>query len=431
MTTVNTPKPATSPLADNLPRWGYVLIAFICAAMGVWASYVTLEYFKHGAMALESDKSLQELATFAALMFVASEMGAFLIAAMMTERDLRVRRWALTLFAFAVLSLEVCTIVAVQLALTTGADNHQLDVRQAEIDLRSRIAAIESDAAITRDTGATQSMAARSIKDAASRAWAMQQAAKTVGKASSNNAALNDLHNKLAGVMANKKPTLVGVLGKEYATYYAIARGILISLGGLVFFGTAGALIRMARNAAAGKTVADHSQMTTPATQDHSQMTIPAPSFSRAGIAPKGVSNEWQPWARNATVAGGLAGLAGMAHALPTIAPAPQEHSQMTTPDHSHLTTPSKPKKARAKAAGEQMDTGTTGIAATRYNRIKQGVINRKTRPSINALVNLTGEQIGDKRAREYLDAMVRDGVLVKNEATNRWEYAPTPEGGL
>lgn len=414
--TILTPTMGTqSPTSRNLPRWGYVLLALVCASMGVWASYVTLEYFKHGAMALESDKSLQELATFAALMFVASEMGAFLIAAMMTERDLRARRWALTLFAFAVLGLEVCTIVAVQLALTTGADNHQLDVRQAEIDLRSRIAAIESDAAITRDTGATQSMAARSIKDAASRAWAMQQAAKTVGKASSNNAALNDLHNQLSTVMANKKPTLVGVLGKEYATYYAIARGILISLGGLVFFGTAGALIRMARNAAAGKTVADHSQM-----------TIPAPSFSRAGIAPKGVSNEWQPWARNAAVAGGLAGLAGMAHALPTIAPAPQEHSQMTTPDHSHLTTP-KPKKARVKAAGEQMDTGTTGIAATRYNRIKQGVINRKTRPSINALVNLTGEQIGDKRAREYLDAMVRDGVLVKNDTTNRWEYAPQP----
>ncbi|MEN9374485.1 MAG: hypothetical protein RIR79_2037 [Pseudomonadota bacterium] len=203
--TILTPELGTqSPTSRNLPRWGYVVLALVCASMGVWASYVTLEYFKHGAMALESDKSLQELATFAALMFVASEMGAFLIAAMMTERDLRARRWALTLFAFAVLGLEVCTIVAVQLALTTGADNHQLDVRQAEIDLRSRIAAIESDAAITRDTGATQSMAARSIKDAASRAWAMQQAAKTVGKASSNNAALNDLHNQLSGTHAER-----------------------------------------------------------------------------------------------------------------------------------------------------------------------------------------------------------------------------------
>lgn len=69
------------------------------------------------------------------------------------------------------------------------------------------------------------------------------------------------------------------------------------------------------------------------------------------------------------------------------------------------------------------MDTGTTGKAATRYKRVKALVEARKTRPSINALVALEGEQIGDKRAREYLDAMIRDGVLIKEG--NRWNYAP------
>lgn len=437
--TITTPELGNSPLNNHLPRWGYIILSIACAAMGVWSSYVTLEYFKHGARALESDAELQALALVAAMMFVASEMGAFLIAAMLTEKQLWARRWALTLFAFSVLGLEVCTIVAVQLALTTGADMGQATIAQREKDLRGRIADIESDAAINRDAGATQTNAAKSIKDAGARAWALQQAAKTVNKASSRAGELSRLHEQLEALTAQKRPTLVGILGKDNALYYAVARGILISMGGLVFFGTAGALVRMARNARAAKeavldaepakqptqSTANHSQSTTP---DHRQSTTPAPSFARDGIAPKDAATNWQPMARHAGLALGVASLAGMAHAMPTIAPTPTNHSQSTTPDHSQSTTPHKAKKPRVRAELGYMDTGTTGNAATRYNRVKKGVVARKIRPSINALVNLEGEQIGDKRAREYLDAMVRDGVLVKNEATNRWEYAPVTD---
>jgi len=369
-----------APTPRNLPRWGYIILSIACAAMGVWSSYVTLEYFKHGARALESDAELQALALVAAMMFVASEMGAFLIAAMLTEKQLWARRWALTLFAFCVLGLEVCTIVAVQLALTTGADMGQATITQREKDLRGRIADIESDAAINRDTGAMQATAAKNIKDAGARAWALQQAGKTVNKASSRAAELSRLHEQLEALTAQKRPTLVGILGKDNALYYAVARGILISMGGLVFFGTAGALVRMARNARAAKEAAIQLANVQPVTLEEFDSEPAKPAVN---------------------------------------------HSQSTTPDHRQSTTPDKPKKARAKVAGEQMDTGTTGNAATRYNRVKKGVVARKIRPSINALVNLDGEQIGDKRAREYLDAMVRDGVLVKNEATNRWEYAP------
>jgi hypothetical protein len=35
----------------------------------------------------------------------------------------------------------------------------------------------------------------------------------------------------------------------------------------------------------------------------------------------------------------------------------------------------------------------------------------------------LDGEQINADRAREYLDAMIRDGVLIKSGI--RWDYAP------
>ena len=489
------PKTGTSsPTSRNLPRWGYVLLAIICTAMGVWASYVTLEYFRHGAKALESDKEMQALALLAALMFVASEMGAFLIAAMLSERQLRVRRWMLTIFAFCVLGLEVCTIVAVQLALTTGADNHQLDVRQAELDLRGRIAAIESNAAIARDTAAAQSMAARGLKTANDRSWNLHLANKTLNKASANNAELNQLHGQLAGIMAQKKPTLVGVLGKDNALYYAVARGILISFGGLVFFGTAGALIRMARNGAVSNHAVSESHE-----QEPVQSSTPATFEQPNAATPKGASRSWNPFNRQnvaaAGIAAGAAGSMGMAHAIPTIAPtAPmqrgqvmdiegktvsrddalkvvaelekaglvsknedglysdkygrttglsfnknlvtgeitaKEHIQTNMPvadGHIQSDIPSISKRIRktaSKPTGKQMDTGTTGKSATRYNRIKAGVLSGYIRPSINAIVNLEGEFVGQSVAREYVEAMEKEGVLVKEGRF--WKVAPKP----
>jgi hypothetical protein len=482
--TIFMPKTGTSsPTSRNLPRWGYVLLAIICTAMGVWASYVTLEYFRHGAKALESDKEMQALALLAALMFVASEMGAFLIAAMLSERQLRVRRWMLTIFAFCVLGLEVCTIVAVQLALTTGADNHQLDVRQAEIDLRGRIAAIESNAAIARDTAAAQSMAARGLKTANDRSWNLHLANKTLNKASANNAELNQLHGQLAGIMAQKKPTLVGVLGKDNALYYAVARGILISFGGLVFFGTAGALIRMARNG----TVSNHAVSESHA-QEPVQSSTPATFEQPNAATPKGASRSWNPFNRQnvaaAGIAAGAAGSMGMAHAIPTIAPtAPMQRGQVmdiegktvsrddalkvvaelekaglvsknedglysdkygrttglsfnknlvtgeiTAKEHIQSDIPSISKRIRktaSKPTGKQMDTGTTGKSATRYNRIKAGVLSGYIRPSINAIVNLEGEFVGQSVAREYVEAMEKEGVLVKEGRF--WKVAPKP----
>lgn len=85
--------------------------------------------------------------------------------------------------------------------------------------------------------------------------------------------------------------------------------------------------------------------------------------------------------------------------------------------------TPKAQRKRVAKPAGMQMDTGTTGKASHRYKRVKALVESRKTRPSVRQLMALEGEQINADRAREYLDAMIRDGVLIKSGI--RWDYAP------
>jgi hypothetical protein len=96
---------------------------------------------------------------------------------------------------------------------------------------------------------------------------------------------------------------------------------------------------------------------------------------------------------------------------------------QTVTPTLDDSVTPKVSKQRAVKPLGVQMDTGTKGKAATRYKRVKALVESRKTRPSVRQLMALEGEQINADRAREYLDAMIRDGVLIK--AGMRWDYAP------
>lgn len=226
--------------SNVLPRWAYLALAFACIGMGLWASYITLQYFEHGAKALETDKALQGLAVSAAVMFVASEMAAFALAAVLTERQLKARRWSLTGFAAAVLALEVCTIVAVQLALTSGADLTQTTVQTQEADLRKRIAKIEADAESKRATADQQRATAKT-------AYELHLAGKSGDKAAAEQAKTAALYEELKTVQGQKRPTLTGLMGEKTALAYAVARGILVSLGGLVFFGVAGALLRAAR----------------------------------------------------------------------------------------------------------------------------------------------------------------------------------------
>lgn len=71
--------------------------------------------------------------------------------------------------------------------------------------------------------------------------------------------------------------------------------------------------------------------------------------------------------------------------------------------------------KATPKKAGKQMDTGTKGKAAGRYERLKKMVVARQIKPSINALYALDGEHVSKPTAREYLEAMERDGIVKKH----------------
>lgn len=456
-----------------LPRWAYLALALACIAMGLWASYITLEYFEHGAKALETDVALQGLAVAAALMFVASEMGAFTLAALLTERQLKARRWMLTGFAGAVLALEVCTIVAVQLALTSGADLAQSTVQTQEADLRKRIAALEAGAAAKLATAQQQRATAKN-------AYELRLSAKSSDGATAEQAKTTALYDELAKVQAQKRPTMIGLMGEKYALAYAIARGILVSLGGLVFFGTAGALLRAARG---GTLSVDqqilqllHELRGTPgalaapvAPAQIAAPVAPAPvSFKPAGTvapagAPVGVSYSSKAMLAGAGALAAVAapmavhaaphapavpaaGAAKLPHLNAPAAPAqpvnvdtpspvnvdtpaprqtglfsPAGDDVLPSPEPVNVDTPApvnvdtpeaakKARKARVVRDGAVMDSGLSEHDGARYRRALAGVKSGKIKPSLAGLA--AGVDASAPVARRYLAAMADAGVI-------------------
>lgn len=422
-----------SAAINTLPRWAYIALGIACLPVGAWASFITLQYFEHGAKALESDISLQALAVMAATMFVVSEMSAFTMAALMTEQQLFARRWMLTLFAGAVMLLEVCTIVAVQLALTAGAAMNQTTTTEQERDLRARIATIEASASAKRATADKQRLGARD-------AYELRLSAKSNESATTELAKTESLYAELAKVQANKRPTLVGLLGEKMALIYAVSRGVLISIGGLVFFGTAGALFRFARSAS--------NKSRSNETANKPATIAPAPaSFKVAeSVAPKDYSSGLA-YSSKMTLAGAgaLAAMAApVAHSAPapvhekapavpsvatansaseTVHPSASVSVQSSAPESAphgasetvqsgaSVSVQSIAKKPRVKrAVSAKIDTGTDGKAAARFKRIKAGVVARKIRPSIRGIQSVEGGS--QDVVMDYLRQLETEGVL-------------------
>lgn len=420
---------------NTLPRWAYIALGIACLPVGAWASFITLQYFEHGAKALESDISLQALAVMAATMFVVSEMAAFTMAALMTEQQLFARRWMLTLFAGAVMLLEVCTIVAVQLALTAGAAMNQTTTTEQERDLRARIATIEASASAKRATADKQRLGARD-------AYELRLSAKSNESATAELAKTESLYAELAKVQANKRPTLVGLLGEKMALIYAVSRGVLISIGGLVFFGTAGALFRFARSAS--------NKSRSNETANKPATIAPAPaSFKVAeSVAPKDYSSGLA-YSSKMTLAGAgaLAAMAApVAHSAPapvhekapavpsvatansaseTVHPSASVSVQSSAPESAppgasetvqsgaSVSVQSTAKKPRAKrAVSAKLDTGTDGKAGTRFKRIKAGVVAGKIRPSIRGIQAVEGGS--QDVVLDYLKQLETEGVIIK-----------------
>lgn len=484
-----TPTPATGTLGNSpaifhteLPRWAYMALAMACAGMGLWSSVVTLQFFEHGATALETDAALQALAKGAALLFVFGEMAAFTLAALLTGRALQARRWMLYGFAGAVLVIEVFTISAVQMAMVTGADLTQTSVADNVADLQKQIATVEANA---KNYAATA--------DSLRAADQLKKATAYADKATAEQAKASQLYDRLETSRKSKRPTLTGLLGEKTALSYAIARGVLVSLAGLVFFGTAGALLRSARGGALsenqqilqllhsihGGTAAPvvRTEIVAPVAQAQTAAPVapaPAPAlpvttFKQAGtVEPKDISSGLSYGSKMTLAgAGALAAMsaAPMAQAAPAVPAVPADtgvskpvHAAVSETIHLQIenagssdasnaapvvleTSPTGVsesvhadvsesvqqivKKPRAKRAmNPRVDTGVEGKAGARYKRVKAGVLTGKIRPSVRGIQAVEGGS--QEVVADYIKQLETEGVIVKSGRG----YAVAKKGG-
>jgi hypothetical protein len=433
----------------HLPRPVYALLALVCSGFGFWASVITLGYFEHGAKALEADQAAQALALAAALMFVSAEMAAFGIAAFLPARKMWAQRWRLFGLAGAVLALEVCTIVAVQLSITQGAEmSQQATVAHAQ-DLRNQIARIEANAATLRANAEKQ--------NASTHAWVRQQGAQAAKEAARLDESTAALYAELGKTESDKRPTLIGMLGERWALAYVVARGVLVSVAGLVFFGVAGAMWRavftgqtpgmgrvQAKRApwwqwAKPQVTPQPAQYVAPPTPEvmTPAQAAPAPAWPPQPARPSDDSPNfapnWKTWAAGAALplALGAALTPGDASAQP--APhgmAPERAKPADKPIASTAASPAsaaptkarKPAQRRAVVAGVKVDTGTGERDGHRYRRVRDAIKAGKLAPTIAAIQRAEGGSY--PTVTGYLAELEREGVIQRTEDGKRWQVA-------
>lgn len=239
---------------------------------------------------------------------------------------------------------------------------------------------------------------------------------------------MEPLSAELQKLHAQQRPTLKDALGDTGVLWYSVVRSLLISIMGLVMFGASGAMLRAARSGRAlpapvAQPEATALPQSAPVAQPHTSAApanampadVPQPLFG-AGVG------KWQ--AGMAVGAAALTLVAAFAVPSPLAQAPAQQHSGAqvasttstsastvaqeggstvwSTVQHTSSTVKG-PVQAQFEAIEAQRDN--------RYDHLKAGVAVGAIKPSVRGLQAVT--KIGTAKARQYLEQMVGDGVIV------------------
>ena len=387
----------------HLSPLAYYSLALLAGAIGLAASYVTVRLFTLAILMSESDGAARELLTLAAALFVAAELAGFFIAGLVPVRRLRALRWQLIACAVLLVGFEAVSIYGARVTLVQSADARADAGAGRAAQLRASIDANRRSAAALVAAGQRSSQSAI----ASSRA----DGAQSIRQAAALEASTARMAAELAQVEAARAPTATAVFGQTGVIALAVAQSLLISCIGLLFLGAAGALARAARDV---RGAASAAALPVP---------VPAPAFaSGAPALPRGAVPA-VPTGRRWAAAAGLGGAAMAAApafaAVPTMsAPAapvlnrahPGVLKQAHRPTDEHTEHTPRARRARARA-GAQIDTGTDGRSAARYERVKTAVQAGSLKPSVRSIQAVEGG--GTAVARRYLDQLADEGVIV------------------
>lgn len=228
----------TNSEAPFLPRWAYLLIAAVTAAIGLASSAVTAKFFVLGLDKMESDPVARSVLVATGVLMIVTELAAFGIAALLPAHKLRSMRTTLLACGALLLAFEATTIYVTQAAIDQAseveANSNAQRIRELQLSIDSRRAAAKS----LRANGDTQS--------SSSNAWTRTLGASALRDALRVEEQITPMAAELAKLQGGTKPTMGSVLGQTGTQVYGIVRGLLISAMGLVMFSAAGALVREA-----------------------------------------------------------------------------------------------------------------------------------------------------------------------------------------
>lgn len=257
------------PESFNLPRWVYVTLSFITAAIGIAACGVTAQFFILGLERLEPDPTARSMLVATGMLMIATEMAAFGLAALLPAKKLRSLRIKLIATGILLLAFEAATIYATQGALDQASEAAASASSQRVLELQATIHARRAAAQSLRDNGTQQS--------ASSNAWTRTLGASALRDALKVEGEIAPLAKEMAQLQAAARPTTASVLGQQGVMAYGLARGLLISTMGLAMFGAAGALMREALAT---------SQAAKPEQPGREPQAVPASCELRSGSGP-------------------------------------------------------------------------------------------------------------------------------------------------
>ena len=235
MTEAIKPSGPVSPVAF---RW----MAVIAAVIGLAASAVAARFFMLAVNAQEVDPTFRWVLTFVAGLFVVSEVAVFTLAGLLDRVRHKSLRGRLILAGCVLLAFEVLSIYASQVVIASAQDARAQAAQTRAAELRTTIDRQRQTSAALTETGrlSGQSVVATSR---ASGVAALERAAQL-------DASTLALAAELAHIESQQVPTQSGVFGQAGAVVMGAVRAVLVSSIGLMFFGLAGVLWRMAHEEA-------------------------------------------------------------------------------------------------------------------------------------------------------------------------------------
>lgn len=368
---------------SKLPKWAYLPLLILLFIGAAGTIYLTRDYAVSNLILLKLDNASRASRQLSIDVLLYIHVIALFITPILFDHRLKWRRRQFLALGLAIWLFDCATLYQSRVGIIIAGDSQQKTDLQHVTDIRDSIKSLRDSAAGMRASAARQAALDR-----------IKASAEDERKAAALEEKAAALADKLSAAPAGTGLTEISVWG-DLAKYKALVESLLISGSTLGILGLIGAIMRVMLERVAPDVERMSQQSNAPAKRGLGRLL-------RGALAALGIG------AAAATSASAAPASPVAPTSAPTSAPEP---AQSAAPGAS--VPAQSPTRARpAQQVGSKLDTGTTGNAATRYNRIKSAVQSGALKPSTRALQAAEGG--GGDVVRAYLQQLETEGVTVR-----------------